>query len=95
MGLVEQLSQVVDAVMFGVDQGNYKIEKFLFHDKSVFVQVEHEDFLDVFEQNVLDGELFFFGVGFLHAAGVVEEFPGDGLDEFGDLGVLRVVVGFG
>ncbi len=39
MGLVEQLAQVVDVVMFGVNQGNYKIEKFLFHDNSVFVQV--------------------------------------------------------
>lgn len=95
VGLVEQLAQVVDAVMFGVDQRNYEIEKFLFHDEAVFVQVEHEDFLDVFEQNVLHAEVFFFGVGFLHAAGVVEQFPRDGLDEFADLGILRVVVGFG
>ncbi len=95
VGLVEQLAQVVDAVMFGVDQRNYKIKKFLFHDEAVFVQVEHEDFLYVLEQNVLDAELFFFGVGLLHAAGVVEQFPRDGFDEFADLGLLGVVVGFG
>lgn len=47
VGLVEQLAQVVNAVMFGVNQGNYEIEEFLFHDEAVFVQVEHEDFLHV------------------------------------------------
>lgn len=75
VGLVEQLAQVVDAVMFGVDYRNYEIEKFLFHDEAVFVQVEHEDFLDVLEQNVLHAEVFLFGVGFLHAGCVVEQFP--------------------